>query len=238
MRLGASARLLVALAYVLFIAAGGVLIFGYFQMLRPALETQEDAACRPLRPIDLDCVPPPLAGLVHADGSPFDASALEGKLVIVNFWATFCEPCTREWPALDKLAARVADQKDIVIIAVSIDKDREAIARYLERMDLQESGVIVLWDPSGSLHLQFGSDLIPDTYFLSRSGEVRRVFVSVRDWGSPAALRCTTASASERTAPSLVGAAGCAVRRALVAPSLEPPASPPAGPGAVGVPRG
>ncbi|MCB1033802.1 MAG: TlpA family protein disulfide reductase, partial [Acidobacteria bacterium] len=64
------------------------------------------------------------------EGTPISLATLEGKVVILNFWATWCEPCVAEWPQIDRLAERLAEAgiDDVVVLAVSIDKAREDIA--------------------------------------------------------------------------------------------------------------
>ncbi len=128
-------------------------------------------------------------------GNPVKLSDFRGKLVLVNFWATWCEPCITEWPQLDQLAARLGDRDDVVVLAVSIDQEQKNIAPFLERMSLSESGVKVLWDPTGEINRAYGSDKIPDTFFVDESGRVSAAFVDVRKWGNPEAFHCVDGTA-------------------------------------------
>ncbi len=128
------------------------------------------------------------------EGNPVSLSDFRGKLVLVNFWATWCEPCITEWPQLDQLAARLGQRDDVVILAVSIDEKREDIAPFLERMSLQDTGVTVLWDPSNSVNLAYGSEKIPDTFFVDEQGRLSTAFVNVRKWGNPEAFHCVDGS--------------------------------------------
>ena len=65
---------------------------------------------------DLDRLPP----IVMGKGAPLAAADLAGKPLLINFWASWCVPCRRELPSLDRLAAR---RRDIVVVAVSVDAD-------------------------------------------------------------------------------------------------------------------
>ena len=123
-------------------------------------------------------------------GNTVSLEDFRGKLVLVNFWATWCEPCITEWPQLDQLAARLGDRDDVVILAVSIDQNRDDIEPFLERMSLQNTGVTVLWDPEQQINAQYGSDKIPDTFFVDEAGRLSAAFVNTRKWGNPEAFHC------------------------------------------------
>jgi thiol-disulfide isomerase/thioredoxin len=64
---------------------------------------------------------PALPPIASADGSPLPISALRGKVVLVNFWASWCLPCRKELPSLDRLAT---NRPDLIVIAASVDADR------------------------------------------------------------------------------------------------------------------
>jgi thiol-disulfide isomerase/thioredoxin len=130
------------------------------------------------------------------DGNEVHLSDFRGKLVVLNFWATWCPPCVIEWPQVAKLARRLEDEGDdeVAVLAVSIDSEPEKIAPFLQLMTLFESPVRVLWDGTTKLHEEFGSEKIPDTYFIDEEGRVSAVFVNERDWGGPDALHCVEAS--------------------------------------------
>ena len=98
-------------------------------------------------------------GRADADaGQTVSLQDLRGKFVVINFWATWCEPCIREWPQLDRLAERLQGRDDVVVLAISVDQDQSLVAPFLARMGLEQSSVRVLWDPTGKLHTQYGSD--------------------------------------------------------------------------------
>jgi thiol-disulfide isomerase/thioredoxin len=130
-------------------------------------------------------------------GNEVRLSDFRGKLVVLNFWATWCEPCITEWPQVAKLARRLEDEGDdgVVVLAVSIDQEQRKIGPFLELMTLFESPVKVLWDETTKLHEQLGSEKIPDTFFVDEAGRVSAVFVNTREWGGPDALHCVEASA-------------------------------------------
>lgn len=182
-------------AMVTFVLVGGLLVFGFAQALVPAAESQLGAACRPLAPEAREGAVPELE-LEDLEGNPVSFADYAGKFVVVNFWATWCEPCTREWPDLDTLAARVSARDDVAVLAISIDEKAEDIGPYLQRMGLENTAVTVLRAKDSSAHQRFGSEKIPDTYFVDRQGQLDSVFVNVREWGQAKAVRCVESSAN------------------------------------------
>jgi peroxiredoxin len=130
------------------------------------------------------------------EGNEVRLSDFRGKLVVLNFWATWCEPCITEWPQVAKLARRLEQdgEDDVVVVALSIDQEVAEIGPFLSLMTLFETPVNVLWDESTKLHEDYGSAKIPDTFFVDEQGRVSAVFVNVREWGSPDALHCVESS--------------------------------------------
>ena len=128
--------------------------------------------------------------LFDLEGNEVHLSDFRGKFVIVNFWATWCEPCITEWPQVDQLAGRLGDRDDVVIVAISMDEKKEDIVPFLEKMGLTQTGVNVLWDPKQNFRARFGTTNIPDTYFVDETGKVLHTYVNVRKWGAPEAFHC------------------------------------------------
>jgi len=128
------------------------------------------------------------------EGNEVRLSDFRGKLVVLNFWATWCEPCINEWPQLAQLAERLAERDDVVVLAVSVEDDPAAIPPFLEQMSLSDTQVKLLWDATTTLHEDFGSENIPDTYLVDEQGRVTDVFINTREWGSPDAFHCIESS--------------------------------------------
>lgn len=128
--------------------------------------------------------------LEDLEGNEVHLSDFRGKFVIVNFWATWCEPCITEWPQVDQLAGRLGDRDDVVILAISMDEKKEDIVPFLQKMGLDQTRVKVLWDPQQNFRVRFGTTNIPDTYFVDENGTVLHAYVNVRKWGAPEAFHC------------------------------------------------
>jgi len=176
-------------AYLAFVLLGGVLVFGFAWALLPAIAAQNAAPCAPLEP-DARSGPAPDFEVQDLQGNVVRSQDLRGKFLVVNFWATWCEPCITEWPEIDKLAQRLVGRDDVLVLAISVDQERPEVPAFLEKMALTDTPVHVLWDPEQKLHGRFGTSKLPDTYFVSPGGELLDAFVNVRRWGSPGALRC------------------------------------------------
>ncbi|MFV8749196.1 TlpA family protein disulfide reductase [Nannocystaceae bacterium ST9] len=179
-----------------FVVVGGLLVFGFARALVPAAEAQLGAACRPLAPKPVGVVAPELE-LEDLDGNPVSLADYRGKFLVVNFWATWCEPCTREWPDLAILGERLSERDDVVVLAISVDKQLADIPPYMARMGLSDTDVTILHDTTSVAHESFGSEKIPDTYFVNREGVIESVFVNIRQWGRAPAYRCVDASVDD-----------------------------------------
>ena len=183
-------------AWAVFMCVGGLLVFSFAWSLLPAMEAQAKAACRPLSPVihETPQLAPDLE-LQDLQGNKRKLSDFRGRMVVLNFWATWCEPCITEWPDLDKLGQRLAGREDVVVLAVSVDESTELVAQFLKQMSLEATEVQVLWDPTKNSYKTFGSTKLPDTYFVDVEGNVTSAFVNARRWGRPEAFRCVDASA-------------------------------------------
>lgn len=133
----------------------------------------------------------PDAPLRSQAGEIVKLSQFRSKVVLVNFWATWCAPCIRELPSLDRLAA-MTRADDIVVLAISIDRNSAAVAPFIEAHGLARLPVYL--DPEQ----RFGSMLsdhvaagalplygLPITYIVDRGGHVAGYLVGTAAWDSP-----------------------------------------------------
>ena len=97
------------------------------------------------------------------DGKEVVLSAYRGKHVLLDFWYTSCGPCTEDTPQLKEIHATHRDS--LVILAVSIDKQRDPVLRYVEQEALQWVQILDVVDNAGRLHQLYGVPYYP-TYFL------------------------------------------------------------------------
>lgn len=106
---------------------------------------------------------------------------LRGKVVVLNFWATWCPPCVEETPALNRLQQRIASRGGMVL-GVSVDEDAAAYGRFL-----QQQGVVypTYRDPSKKIALDYGTSMYPETYIIGRDGRIARKIIGPQQWDSP-----------------------------------------------------
>jgi cytochrome c biogenesis protein CcmG/thiol:disulfide interchange protein DsbE len=115
-----------------------------------------------------------------SDGtSTVHLASYRGRVVLVNFWATWCEPCIVELPSLLQLHR---DLPNLTILAVSIDDDPEAYSNFLAERHVD---LITVRDPSQSAAKLFHTEQWPETYVIDPNGIIRRKFVGAQDWSSP-----------------------------------------------------
>ena len=104
-----------------------------------------------------------------------------GKIVLLNFWATWCAPCVEEMPSLVQLQQRMKD-KGVTVVAVSVDVDNDAYHKFLvdHKIDL-----LTVRDPDQKANNLYGTFKFPETYIIDRNGIVRRKFIGAVDWSQP-----------------------------------------------------
>ncbi len=105
------------------------------------------------------------------DGSSLDAAALEGRVVLIDFWATWCPPCLSALSFYTELEARYGEA-GLTVIAVSVDEERGDIAAFLRRNALE---LPVVWDSSHTVVGAFQPPTMPTSYLIDRSGAIRVV---------------------------------------------------------------
>jgi len=123
------------------------------------------------------------------DGKPQRLSDYRGKVVVLNFWASWCPPCLEEAPALNRLQRHI-EPRGGTILGVSIDEDPAAYEKFLKDFGI----VFPTWrdpnvqDNKSKIELGYGTSLIPETYVIDRHGKIARKLVSAQQWDSPEML--------------------------------------------------
>jgi thiol-disulfide isomerase/thioredoxin len=97
-----------------------------------------------------------------------DLAAYKGRVVVVDFWASWCTPCRRSIPWLNQMRARYAD-RGLVVIGVNVDKDARDAARFMREVPIDFD---VVYDPDGTLAAKYAVEGMPSSYVYSRNGEL------------------------------------------------------------------
>jgi len=103
-----------------------------------------------------------------------------GKLLVLNFWASWCQPCVEEEPSLNAFAQQFAD-KGVVVLGVSVDQDLNAYQKFLQRF---HPSFLTVRD--SKIHEDYGTFIYPESYFIDSSGMVvRKLDVAGINWTDP-----------------------------------------------------
>ena len=133
----------------------------------PALTPANGAAARPLALSDLQ-------------GNAHTLAGYRGSVVLVNFWATWCEPCRQEMPSIQRLREKFSG-KPFVVLAVNLDEPEVRVRQFLKQTGLE---LPVLLDRDKKVARDWGVRLLPATYIVGRDGRVRYRLVGDLDWSS------------------------------------------------------
>lgn len=123
------------------------------------------------------------------DNKPLRLSDYRGKVVVLNFWASYCQPCVEEAPSLNRLQ-RYLEPRGGTVLGVSIDPEPAGYEKFLRNFSVPYP----TWrdpnlqDGKSKLALDYGTTLIPETYVIDRSGKIARKLVSAQQWDSPEML--------------------------------------------------
>jgi thiol-disulfide isomerase/thioredoxin len=122
---------------------------------------------KPAPPIDLDLL----------GGKKFRLDEYKNKVVVLDFWASWCGPCLQTMPLVDKVAREFAEQ-GVSLVAINLEESPERIQTALDRLKLE---TLVALDRDGRVAERYGATAIPQTVIIDRDGKVARLFVG----GSP-----------------------------------------------------
>lgn len=114
-------------------------------------------------------------------GQAFDLKSYEGKIVILNFWASWCAPCIEEVPSLIKLVNEF--KGEVQLIAISGDSSREDIDVFMKSFpELKGAHIKIVWDEDRSLMKQFQVARLPESLVLNKEHKLAKKLVGSIDW--------------------------------------------------------
>jgi cytochrome c biogenesis protein CcmG/thiol:disulfide interchange protein DsbE len=120
------------------------------------------------------------------DGKPTRLSDLRGKVVVLNFWATWCPPCRDEAASLNALQQRIAPLGGVVLgVNAGVDDTDAAYDEFLKSYNIEFP---TYFDSSKRIALDYGTSAYPETYIIDREGRLNRKIIGPQDWTSPEML--------------------------------------------------
>lgn len=164
-------RLLLTVTVLLLV--GGSLYLGSASSSRPAYE--------PVKIAEIDDLAPDFQ-LEDTAGNKVSLADLRGKVVLVNFWATWCPPCRAEMPSMEKLNAAMANE-DFVMLAINVEENgRSVVPAFLQETPHDFS---VLYDDQGVVQKQYGVYRFPESFVVRKDGVIDDKVLGAIDWAHP-----------------------------------------------------
>ncbi len=119
--------------------------------------------------------------VVTEDGRTITPKDFGGKLLVLNFWASWCDPCKAETPSLEAMSRLLAN-KGVVVLGISMDTNEQAYKAFLSRYRISFK---TMRDPSWDITASYGTLQLPDSYIIDSSGKVVQKVVNAQNWMAP-----------------------------------------------------
>ena len=131
----------------------------------------------------------PALALDDMEGRPHRLESYRGKVVLVNFWATWCEPCRDEMPSIERLR-RSMEHRPFAVLAVNLAEPQSRIRAFLEKMPV---GFTVLLDRDTAAAKAWKARILPATYVIGPDGRIRYAHLGELDWSQESVRRAIAA---------------------------------------------
>jgi len=116
--------------------------------------------------------------IVTDGGRSITRSNFGGRLLVLNFWATWCPPCIEEMPSLNEFQRRLASQ-GVVVLGVSVDKSEKVYREFLRKANVSFQ---TARDPEADISAEYGTFKFPETYVIDSKGRVVQKHIGARNW--------------------------------------------------------
>lgn len=120
------------------------------------------------------------ARLPDLNGTDVGLSDFRGKIVFLNFWATWCPTCVTEMPAMEKLNRKLKN-KDFAMVAISLQDSAAQVKNFFEKNKLTFTALL---DSTGEIGARFGLRVIPTTIIIDKTGRALGIVLGPREWDS------------------------------------------------------
>jgi cytochrome c biogenesis protein CcmG/thiol:disulfide interchange protein DsbE len=119
--------------------------------------------------------------IVADNGRTITRSDFGGRLLVLNFWATWCPPCIQEMPSLVAFQEQMRS-KGVVVLGISVDKNPQVYKQFLESAKVS---FITARDPEADITASYGTFKYPETYVINTDGKVLEKFIGPENWLDP-----------------------------------------------------
>jgi peroxiredoxin len=119
--------------------------------------------------------------VVTDSGRQVTRSEFGGRLLVLNFWATWCPPCVEELPSLNEFQKQMAGQ-GVVVVGISVDRNEKTYRQFLQRTKV---AFLTARDPEARISADYGTFKYPETYIIDSKGEVLEKFIGPENWMDP-----------------------------------------------------
>lgn len=121
--------------------------------------------------------------LENLSAKPWRLRDLRGKVVFLNFWATWCVPCKQEMPSMEKLHREFREQ-GLEVVAINFRETKKEVQKFFNELDLTFTALL---DRDGKVFEEYGAWSLPVSYFIDRKGEFIGKAIGYRKWDGPEA---------------------------------------------------
>jgi peroxiredoxin len=158
---------------VLLVLVGGAIYMGFVGSSRPTYEA--------VKIVELGDTAPDFQ-LEDTKGNKVSLSDLRGKVVLVNFWATWCPPCRAEMPSMEKLYEIMAGE-DFVMLAINVEENgRTSVPDFLSKTS---HSFPILYDDQGIVQRLYGVYKFPESFVIRKNGVIDDRVIGAIDWAHP-----------------------------------------------------
>lgn len=128
--------------------------------------------------------PAPDFTLNNLEGKPVSLTDFKGRVVLINFWASWCPPCKKEFPELHALAQEMAG-KPFSLVAINLDKSQNRVEKFLEKFQPVSKTMTILLDPDQKTVAAYVARSMPSSFIIDASGTIRYVHFGFSDQDPP-----------------------------------------------------
>ena len=122
------------------------------------------------------------------EGNIVSLSSLKGKIVFINFWATWCPPCIHEMPSINELHKKFKDNEDVAFLMIDVDNAIEESTAFMEKNKYD----LPLYTPASEIPAEFLGGSIPTTVILDKAGNIVERVEGSRDYSTPEIVAALT----------------------------------------------